>query len=124
MEASGAAGYVTNAGTITSDNNTGVLLNNGGTVNNQHSGSIYGADNGVDVSGGGSVINAGTVTGAGGAAVVLENGGSVNNQLGGNHRGKPVWRGGQWCRRLRDQCRDDQGEKRRRFIDGRRHREQ
>ncbi len=87
----------------------GVLLSNGGTVNNKRGGTISGASNGVYIKYGGTVNNGGTISGAdyygveisggpgkvtnsgaitGGAiGVELDAGGTVNNQSKGTISG-------------------------------------
>ena len=73
------------------DNDTGVALFAGGTVNNQSGGQISGGSGGNGVSvgfvgGAAAVTNAGTITG-GGASIALFDGGTVNNQSGGQISG-------------------------------------
>ena len=77
------AGSVTNAGAITGTNaifGIGVLIDSGGSVNNQSGGTISGTDLGVYVRAGtGAVTNAGAISGTGLSAVWLDGGGAVNN---------------------------------------------
>src|SRR6185437_9994761 len=83
---SGAAGTVTNAGSIVAaGTHTGIDLKGGGTVVN--SGAIYGGADGVYVtgsafSGAGTVTNTGTIA-SGGAGISLTNGGLVLNSTSG-----------------------------------------
>jgi outer membrane autotransporter protein len=78
---SGGAGYVTNYGSITGDNQDGVRLWAGGTVDNE-SGTIGGKTNGVKITGDtGTVINnGGSITGQTVDGVYLGAGGSVVNE--------------------------------------------
>ena len=76
IDVSGAAGTVTNYGTIAADNGTGIRLQGGGTVrNNQHSALISGADIGVGTGAAGAVVNRGTIlaSGDGGLGLSLKN---------------------------------------------------
>ncbi len=83
----GAAGTVTNAGTIMGTGafglGDGVSLAAGGSVTNQAGGAISGTVYGVRILGGaGTVTNTGSITG--GIGVSLLGGGSVTNQAGGS----------------------------------------
>ena len=80
----GAAGTVTNAGTITSATEVALLFFNGGTVTNQVGGLIDGQYRAIYIGGGlGTVTNAGTIRATVDNAISLFAGGTVNNQLGG-----------------------------------------
>ena len=75
----GAAGTVTNAGTILGTSGYGLQLFAGGSVDNTGTGLIEGS-RGVFIGGGaGTVTNAGTILGTGGYGVRLPAGGSVDN---------------------------------------------
>ncbi len=86
FQTAGAPGTVSNIGTIAGTTNTGVVLDSGGSVNNQ--GVIQGANTGIFVNGGsGNVTNTATIAAATNTGVTLDAGGSVNNQgaiLGAN----------------------------------------
>jgi autotransporter passenger strand-loop-strand repeat protein len=75
------AGYVENAGAITSDHQNGIVLVAGGTVVN--SGNISGGTDGVDTRGGTILVtNTGSINGVGDSGVYLQGGGTVSNASG------------------------------------------
>ncbi|MFI4934679.1 MAG: autotransporter domain-containing protein [Caulobacterales bacterium] len=73
---------VTNGGSITATNFTGLVLQGGGAVTNLAGATIYGSSFGIFVSGSGTVTNAGTISASGFAGISLA-GGSVINQTSG-----------------------------------------
>ncbi len=77
----GAAGTVTNGGTINGQA-YGVVLDSGGLVTN--TGRIIGGEDGVRVFSLGTVINSGSIVATVDDAVGLHGGGSVTNQVGGS----------------------------------------
>ena len=84
----GAAGSVTNSGSISGAN--GVALAHGGSVANNTGGRITGVNNGVYSEAGfaGSVTNSGSITsGTAGSGVDLGGGGSLTNNTGGSITG-------------------------------------
>jgi outer membrane autotransporter protein len=88
VEIAGAAGSVTNAGSITGYRRDGVYMGTNGSVNNLTGGSITGGANGVEIAGIGSVVNAGSIIGTNNdgvyiGALPLGGGGIVNNLTGG-----------------------------------------
>src|SRR5262249_18611987 len=88
----GAGSTLTNSGTISENSNLinsgAVVLDNGGTIDNQTNGTISGISDGVRVDGAaGTVTNAGTITTSGGAAVFLVQNGDIANQQSGKISG-------------------------------------
>ena len=82
IDVSGAAGTVTNYGTIAADNGTGIRLQGGGTVrNNQHSALISGADIGVGIGAAGAVVNRGTILASGDSGLGLSLKNSFNHTV-------------------------------------------
>ena len=83
-----AGGTVTNTGTLTSTGGSGAVLQATGLVDNQASGVIQGATNGVTFTAGSATItNAGTITGSNGAGLRLLGGGVVTNAATGQITG-------------------------------------
>jgi hypothetical protein len=62
-------GMVTNAGSITGTSEAGIVMSNGGIVDNAAGGSILGGIDGIDIGNGGTIDNAGTITGTTGDAI-------------------------------------------------------
>ena len=87
----GAAGTLTNVGSITSTKYGGVELVKGGSVTNSAGGSIIGGSAGVyaQTGGPGTVTNSGTIraASASGAGVALAGGGNITNNPGGSISG-------------------------------------
>lgn len=89
VELKAAGSSVINYGSITSPNSNGVLMFNGGTVDNKAGATISGSSGssainiGHSTGGAGTVTNAGTLSSTGGT-VILAFGGSVTNLLGGS----------------------------------------
>jgi len=80
----GKAGSMVNSGQINGDNNDGVRLRAGGSVNNQSGGTIDGNTGGVKITGGaGTVINADSIRGDWRDGVYMDSGGTVNNLANG-----------------------------------------
>ncbi|WP_284946633.1 Hint domain-containing protein [Acidisoma cladoniae] len=62
-------GTVANAGSITGKSDAGIVMSNGGIVDNAAGGSILGGIDGIDIGNGGTIDNAGTIIGTTGDAV-------------------------------------------------------
>ncbi len=83
-----AGGTVANTGTLTSAGGSSVVFNATGAVDNQASGVIRGATNGVTfVAGTATVTNAGSITGSNGSGLRLLGGGTVTNAATGTITG-------------------------------------
>src|ERR1017187_808300 len=83
----GAAGSVSNAGSIAGANGRGIDMQAGGAVSNAATGTITGTTAGIDISGGGTVTNRGSIAVAGSGTsggIVLRDGGQVSNAGTGN----------------------------------------
>ena len=85
---SGTSGAIANYGTISGTRNDGVVLGAGGTVTNAAGATIFGGSNGVYAKTGaaGSVTNSGNISG-GDAGIDLAQGGSVINRAAGSISG-------------------------------------
>lgn len=87
VKAGGAAGTVTNAGSIIGNGGVGVYLTDGGAVTNDAGGLIHGTSYGVQDTGGTATIsNGGTIIGDG-SGIALSQSGTVNNNAGGSISG-------------------------------------
>jgi len=85
---SGAAGAVTNDGSISSTTNVGVDLGNGGSITNHASASISGKISGIfSAVSAITLVNSGSINGAGGAGADIEGGGTVSNNAGASISG-------------------------------------
>ncbi|MDZ4113698.1 MAG: hypothetical protein U1E18_29465 [Brevundimonas sp.] len=83
-----SGGTIINTGTLTSTNGSGVVFQAAGSIDNQASGSITGATNGVTYTAGSATVNnAGSITGSNGSGLRLLGGGTVTNAASGQITG-------------------------------------